>query len=517
MFVEKDPKIKLFGKTIEVQEAAAAAAPAVTSLPVPTQSSVAAEADVSQQDPPCSSDSMLEDRNLDLDAVEQESTKSPSDTKQDAAKDGDLGQPLMSEKLKDSNRIPPISEDSTTPSADDGVVAKKTPKTEEDQSGAGNCNSQDKTLKKPDKILPCPRCNSMDTKFCYFNNYNVNQPRHFCKNCHRYWTAGGTMRNVPVGAGRRKNKNTVSQFRHLTVREALHSAQVDITSVIQPAALNPNNSTVLTFNSDAPLCESMSSALSIADESIINSARNGFHVPEVNISVSHGSKVNRDDPSVGTFTSTASSTGDRGKSVLPESTSNFPPVPPQVPCFPGAPWPFPWHSDPWRSPISPPTFGPASFPVPFFSTTLPYWGCAVPSAWNVPWVFPPMPTSSQCDTPRSSTDPYSPTLGKHSRDDNLLKSNGNVAETQKESSSEKSLWIPKTLRIDDPEEAAKSSIWETLGIKHDSVDSPGGARLFKPFQSQSNRDEKSNVHESSSVLHANPAALSRALTFQESS
>nr|XP_009395706.1 PREDICTED: dof zinc finger protein DOF1.5-like [Musa acuminata subsp. malaccensis] len=52
--------------------------------------------------------------------------------------------------------------------------------------------------------LPCPRCQSKETKFCYFNNYNVNQPRHFCRACHRYWTAGGTLRNVPVGAGRRK-------------------------------------------------------------------------------------------------------------------------------------------------------------------------------------------------------------------------------------------------------------------------------------------------------------------------
>jgi hypothetical protein len=54
--------------------------------------------------------------------------------------------------------------------------------------------------------VACPRCLSQDTKFCYYNNYNVNQPRHFCKNCQRYWTAGGTLRNVPVGAGRRKNK-----------------------------------------------------------------------------------------------------------------------------------------------------------------------------------------------------------------------------------------------------------------------------------------------------------------------
>ncbi|KAJ8494095.1 hypothetical protein OPV22_015816 [Ensete ventricosum] len=50
--------------------------------------------------------------------------------------------------------------------------------------------------------LPCPRCKSRETKFCYFNNYNVNQPRHFCKACHRYWTAGGALRNG-TWAGRR--------------------------------------------------------------------------------------------------------------------------------------------------------------------------------------------------------------------------------------------------------------------------------------------------------------------------
>ena len=75
----------------------------------------------------------------------------------------------------------------------------------EEQKG---CSDQRLLLesKRPDKIIPCPRCKSMETKFCYFNNYNVNQPRHFCKGCQRYWTAGGALRNVPVGAGRRKTK-----------------------------------------------------------------------------------------------------------------------------------------------------------------------------------------------------------------------------------------------------------------------------------------------------------------------
>ena len=145
--------------------------------------------------------------------------------------------------------------------------------------------------------VACPRCQSMDTKFCYLNNYNPNQPRWLCKvraarrdvawgfwafppalaatarpghrplrrsaghwmwpvpgpqrrarllrrvlcrrygclracsrpwltlfraphapasplphtqSCQRYWTAGGTLRNVQPGAGRRKNKQSGS-------------------------------------------------------------------------------------------------------------------------------------------------------------------------------------------------------------------------------------------------------------------------------------------------------------------
>ncbi|PWA86262.1 dof zinc finger protein DOF3.4 [Artemisia annua] len=51
----------------------------------------------------------------------------------------------------------------------------------------------------------CPRCHSQDTRFCYYNNYNTSQPRHFCRSCHRYWTHGGVLRNILVGGGTRKN------------------------------------------------------------------------------------------------------------------------------------------------------------------------------------------------------------------------------------------------------------------------------------------------------------------------
>lgn len=62
----------------------------------------------------------------------------------------------------------------------------------------------------PEPGLKCPRCDSSNTKFCYFNNYSLSQPRHFCKNCRRYWTRGGALRNVPVGGGCRRNKRNKS-------------------------------------------------------------------------------------------------------------------------------------------------------------------------------------------------------------------------------------------------------------------------------------------------------------------
>ncbi|KAK1415164.1 hypothetical protein QVD17_30936 [Tagetes erecta] len=60
------------------------------------------------------------------------------------------------------------------------------------------------------QALNCPRCNSAHTKFCYYNNYSLSQPRYFCKTCRRYWTDGGSLRNVPVGGGSRRNKRSSS-------------------------------------------------------------------------------------------------------------------------------------------------------------------------------------------------------------------------------------------------------------------------------------------------------------------
>ncbi|KAL1080756.1 hypothetical protein V6Z11_D09G015200 [Gossypium hirsutum] len=135
----------------------------------------------------------------------------------------------------------------------------ETCKTDEDRNETSN--PEEKTLKKLNKVLPCPRCNSMDTKFCYYNNYNVSQPRHFCKNCQRYWTAGGTMRNVPVGAGRRRSKNSSSHYRHVIVSEPLRRNPCNGGFIMEFTLAMNRMATILTFGPITPLYESMESVL----------------------------------------------------------------------------------------------------------------------------------------------------------------------------------------------------------------------------------------------------------------
>ncbi|KAK6118813.1 hypothetical protein DH2020_047448 [Rehmannia glutinosa] len=61
------------------------------------------------------------------------------------------------------------------------------------------------------EIAPnCPRCASSNTKFCYYNNYSLSQPRYFCKGCRRYWTKGGSLRNV-LGGRRRLQKESAAR------------------------------------------------------------------------------------------------------------------------------------------------------------------------------------------------------------------------------------------------------------------------------------------------------------------
>jgi hypothetical protein len=75
---------------------------------------------------------------------------------------------------------------------------------------AAGAGAERRARPQKEKAINCPRCNSTNTKFCYYNNYSLQQPRYFCKTCRRYWTEGGSLRNVPVGGGSRKNKRSSS-------------------------------------------------------------------------------------------------------------------------------------------------------------------------------------------------------------------------------------------------------------------------------------------------------------------
>ncbi|XP_066379358.1 cyclic dof factor 2-like [Miscanthus floridulus] len=436
----------------------------------------------------------------------------------------------MHENIKPAN-LPP----SEHKKQEEGLMNSTEDKAASDPKGENEKTSneesgQDKALKKPDKILSCPRCSSMDTKFCYYNNYNVNQPRHFCKNCQRYWTAGGTMRNVPVGAGRRKSKNASLHYRQLLMApDCMLGSRVDISKSVLPEALvsppapiqpTSRNETVLKFGPEVPLCESMVSALNIDEQSVDNpgSAPRGENSEDNPVSGTSYNGVPENMVSV-------------DKNGAPVHCNGVAPVPQY---YLGTPFMYPWNVG-WNnvpvmvpgksipesasasasasescstslalwmnSPMMPASRLPSpAFPYPLVPPAL--WGCWSgwpATTWNIPWI-----RTNGCMSPSSSSNSScsgngSPTLGKHSRDSNPLK----------EEKREKSLWVPKTLRIDDPDEAAKSSIWATLGIK------PGDPGTFKPFQSKV--ESKGQRSDAAQVLQANPAALSRSQSFQESS
>ncbi|KAL2322021.1 hypothetical protein Fmac_026400 [Flemingia macrophylla] len=394
-------------------------------------------------------------------------------------------QPLCAEEPKNSGTFIGNSKTPSTKSEGD--------KTENEEES----NEEEKTLKKPDKALPCPRCNSMDTKFCYYNNYNINQPRYFCKACQRYWTAGGTMRNVPVGAGRRKSKNSTSSYRHITISEALEATRIDASDGTHHPSLQSKGE-VLSFGVDAPVCDSMASSLNLGERSALSGTRNGFQ---------HGfqdqvpSKEKGDDSSTSSSVAVSSSMGENNNSTFQQQPllQNYG-FHPQLPCISGFSWPYGY------SPVSSPALHSSGFPLSVYPAN--FLNCGMPVGnWNVPWFSS---HSSASKPSSSSSGPNSPTLGKHSRDSDMIRQDS-LRKEEAPKPKNGSVLVPKTLRIGDPVEAAKSSIWETLGIKNESL---SGGSMFNAFQPKN--DEKNQV-EVSPVLMANPAALSRSLNFRENS
>ncbi|XP_022640973.1 cyclic dof factor 1-like isoform X3 [Vigna radiata var. radiata] len=324
---------------------------------------------------------------------------------------------------------------------------------------------QDKIFKKPDKILHCPRCNSLDTKFCYFNNYNVNQPRHFCKNCQRYWTAGGTMRNVPVGAGRRKNKHLASQYRHIIVScdgipTTSDSSCHQLATTLQSAAVFRSSTDNEKGEEEVSLCGSSSMT----------------------------------------------------NACTPRNNSTEPTASKPMQCYPVPPWIFPWNPD-WNNVASTasvhpsslqmcnpynsadpasmqwcptpimavPTICPPSFPLQFVPGS--YWsgppvyggGTGAASMGFNACLSPTSSTSNSCCSGNGS-----PTLGKHTRDN-----------------------------LSTDEEKSDMCVLASSGTNPECV--PEGT-ISKRAKAKEGKDRVLGV---SQILEANPAAISRAHAFQE--
>ncbi|XP_004493227.1 cyclic dof factor 3-like [Cicer arietinum] len=420
---EKDPVFKLFGWKI----------------PLP-------ECQIPANSPPkdtCSSTKKTEVEILSSEKNEQQENSSDSmDSKQES-------QHNMKEKEPKEN---------SKPAEDD----RETSETDED-----------KTLKKPEKIIQCPRCNSLDTKFCYFNNYNVNQPRHFCKNCQRYWTAGGTMRNVPIGAGRRKNKHLVSQYRHIIVTSDgipntsssghNHVSSLDLSGCYRSSS---DNETVLKFGPDTPICEPMESMLNLQQQ------KRSADADSIN-TVQH-----REEPSL--CRSSVTNTGTQGNELSEQNMSNW------FQCYPVHPWVLPMNPS-WNNVASMAAVHPisASMCNPYSAAPTAMQWCPAPllaipgiRPQNIPlqlvsashWNGQPILAagtgtvsigSSACISPPSSTSNScysgngSATLGKHTRDTVFAD----------EDKSDKHVQVRKMLRIDVTDEDPKSPIRATLAIK----------------------------------------------------
>uniref|UniRef100_A0A1J3HEQ6 Dof zinc finger protein n=1 Tax=Noccaea caerulescens TaxID=107243 RepID=A0A1J3HEQ6_NOCCA len=124
--------------------------------------------------------------------------------------------------------------------------------------------------------LKCPRCSSLNTKFCYYNNYNLSQPRHFCKNCRRYWTKGGVLRNVPVGGGCRKAKRSKSKQPSST---SPSSADKPTTQDVEEKSSSSESSSLTASNSTVPTV----SATAVATAKVASAGFMGTDMPNLKL------------------------------------------------------------------------------------------------------------------------------------------------------------------------------------------------------------------------------------------
>lgn len=485
---------------------------------------------------------------------------------------------LLSGYLDSSVEVPETIATSRAPATEALVIHD-----EGKEGGQAKAQQQKPALKKPDKVAPCPRCDSLDTKFCYYNNYNVNQPRHFCKNCQRYWTAGGTLRNVPVGAGRRKNKHGSLQARHASMsdhpvvrldsvglaqpRPCLSRGQ-SVPDQISPLLATSSSSTIV---SSVPSCHERCSSDAVTQTSTIHvEAGRRHHIPEPQMSISsdhggsrllnaeHGGssepelacEAEKDDCPEACTSSAPGFPSQRDTAPTAHEVQSMvrgPPTTLQPVCagvvrpvgildasvWTAAPTPFGLYNGSWPygynvgwsgpppgtpgTPICPPggtlvacqpgVGGITAWPAPtnglwsgvcWGSTIIPGippglagppwmtpgWG----GGWSIPWgadaaaaaaaaasAPAPIQVAAAVPTTGSGTTfpsrlPIRPVLSKHPRDRLELER------------VESSLWVPKMVRLDDPGNVTRSSVWTAVGAENrlESVTSGSNFKAFLP-------------------------------------
>ncbi|KAK1435868.1 hypothetical protein QVD17_01640 [Tagetes erecta] len=129
--------------------------------------------------------------------------------------------------------------------------------------------------------LKCPRCDSLNTKFCYYNNYNLSQPRYFCKTCRRYWTNGGVLRNVPVGGGCRKKKRSKLKSRKTNANTC---SRVRKSSDSDDSSSGSSSLTATTINTAANTTVTTTAPVNVSEvlsgKNSTNSAPTLVHFPE---------------------------------------------------------------------------------------------------------------------------------------------------------------------------------------------------------------------------------------------
>lgn len=438
-----------------------------------------------------------------------------------------------------------------------------------------------KPKKKPDKPLPCPRCESFDTKFCYFNNYNVNQPRHFCRKCQRYWTAGGLLRNVPRGAGRRRSKYSMTHQKLSNAKEvgcdANDMVPLDVGRLVCEDGLSAS-STMLSFGQQKPLCDVMAvHSLSGQQPNMTKASFNEWCPSHVRVNtgldrliLEHESNGMRASTSISYLEDTSRpatlkhdhrmseglgvvphysqekdgnvssssrilNTESNGLVTQEERGENL--------GLHTAPWRkfdaakdrststsashcsnIPWFNFSSMKGVTPSNFNtihghyddsakekPMSMASNCAKTSegtlsAPTWLNGFPSAmWaHPPWSFMPSgPPALDWATVYWHMPWFLAALASSS---STIRRPG----LQAGSEAEGCLLIPKTLRIDDPVEAAQSSIWKTLGLDKAPGSSEG---ITKAFQCEAGTEDEEES--STPSQHSNPAALSRSLTFNE--